>query len=1545
MKRILSIVLTLAMVLSLFSGITITASAEGDEWIATALADITASDVVVITYTTSGGVTYAMSNDKGTGAAPTAVAVTVTDGKITSTVSDNIKWNISNNNGTLTIYPKGSTTTWLYCINNNNGIRVGTSSNNTFEIRDDYLYNIGQGRYLGAYNAQDFRCYTTINNNIKDETLTFYVLHSASGPCEHDWDEGVVTVQPTCTASGLMTYTCELCGEQRTEAINPLGHNFVDGFCTRCGAVQPMQVYKTSEVHNGDYIAIYHPTSGTLMGVDAVGTKLAPVEVTAPSNDQMLPPDNAAIMEVVFEANEETNFHLKRGDLYLTSPPTGNGLSFAAAPGADETDYGLWYLDNESVEGYTILRNVNAAYNGKQQALEYYSGAFTAYSVGTNAAYQMEIYSDVAPCTHPNPVTTTVPATCTQDGSETVTCPDCGEVLSQTVLPALGHIDENNDGYCDRCGVEIPADIVTLYFINETGSTTLKLYTFGETNNGWPGVAMEQFGVDFEDKTVYSATVNRGLYPNIIVTNKNEGSSQTADFALPTSGSAFAYYLNSSWELWGADDVYLQNTGVYTEPTCTQDGFTTYTGTMDPTKTKVVTNEGSQLGHDWGEPTYSWAADHSTCTAHAVCSRDSSHTLHEVAQGDAVTSVTNEEGTTYTATFENSYFETQTDFVAAVVIGDVIFEKVETSDGLEAGTYLIVYELTDSLGIAFNGGLETLDANKNGISVAISDKKIPADETTMAAVFTLEAMDGGYGVKSASGSYISQNSYNNGMVVGTTAVANTITIDNDGNAVIACAVGTDQTVTLRFNAQSGTERFRYYKSGQEPVALYKLVDNTPPEPEPNYIKVFFIDTVALQEEQTAHIFFWRAEGNVPGNGEYPGNDASPIEEYNGTAFVEKDGNRVYMVEINASEYDHVIFNHGGAGNIQTADLDFIADAEAKETNKDFVVYYLTDGGNNRYTATKQNDVWIQPAEMPEPACEDTNVTFPGLLTDDALEGVVKGLGHDFTVEPDHNDPEHYTAPTCTAEGLKYMKCSRCGAYDTEPTPIEKVPHTFDSAPAWTWAADYSTASAVFTCSVCQETHSEEAEIEITRTEPTPEAAGEIVYTATVTFEDHEYTDTQTESWQYLANGYYLLRGQGDDGWEYSNIKAADQFSPNGDTEYMLETTLAVPEEIKVVRVTNFAIDGWWPNAPGTQYHVDDAHAGNVTIYFKTDYVNDWSAFGGYFYIAVQQEPNILEGVKITNSLSLDAAITLNILIEKNSLDACELENVHIVFIQYKPGVENPVPETLTAKSAYYYSGGKYYYWFEKKNIPTCELNDLMVMHLEGEKDGETWVTADRTYNPLTFCYNTAKNTKKSDSLRTTCANLILFCEAAQNYWNYNNTARPARDDRWTEVVESMATLTDPTASLNNDTISTGAGDVEIVINTLELEGRVMLSYVIQIPDADDVEGYKLVCTYTDEKGRDKTVEIEGKDWRGFNRSSGQFKVALDTLNANDMRVLVTAEVKDSSGTVVSNTYKTSIESFAKKMLDNVEGREDYAALQPLMRAMMNYGLAAEAFLN
>lgn len=145
-------------------------------WIATDLADITVTDEVVITMA-KGESVYALTSAKGTKEAPTAVAVTVENKELAKAPAEDLVWNIANNNGSLTIYQKGQTATWLYTTDSNNGVRVGTNDNKTFVVDSEsgYLKNTTTNRYLGVYNNSDWRCYTPIHANIAGQTLCFYV--------------------------------------------------------------------------------------------------------------------------------------------------------------------------------------------------------------------------------------------------------------------------------------------------------------------------------------------------------------------------------------------------------------------------------------------------------------------------------------------------------------------------------------------------------------------------------------------------------------------------------------------------------------------------------------------------------------------------------------------------------------------------------------------------------------------------------------------------------------------------------------------------------------------------------------------------------------------------------------------------------------------------------------------------------------------------------------------------------------------------------------------------------------------------------------------------------------------------------------------------------------------------------------------------------------------------------------------------------------------------------------------------------------------------
>ena len=130
------------------------------------------------------------------------------------------------------------------------------------------------------------------------------------------------------------------------------------------------------------------------------------------------------------------------------------------------------------------------------------------------------------------------------------------------------------------------------------------------------------------------------------------------------------------------------------------------------------------------------------------------------------------------------------------------------------GDYLIVYE--DK---AFDGSLTELDALNDYTTVTVSGNEITTDVCDF--YFTIEQIDGGYSIKSASGYYIGWNSSKkNGMnssVSYSDTYVNTLSISG-GNVSIKSNV----SKYLRFNDAKDQMRFRYYnETSQKAISLYK----------------------------------------------------------------------------------------------------------------------------------------------------------------------------------------------------------------------------------------------------------------------------------------------------------------------------------------------------------------------------------------------------------------------------------------------------------------------------------------------------------------------------------------------------------------------------------------------------------------------------------------------------------------------------------------------------------------------------------------------------
>ena len=178
MKHYLRFLITM-LLLAIWGGISY-----GQTWQKVELKDLTDADVFVIAEIHDLKSSYAMPNGNGASEAPSAVSIKLSEDGTTikSSVTEILKWNVGKGKveNSYVFYPNGDNNKWLYCTNANNGVRVGVNDNKTFVLKTDNsnnylgLFNTTQNRYVGVYNKQDWRCYTSVNSNIKGQQIAFY---------------------------------------------------------------------------------------------------------------------------------------------------------------------------------------------------------------------------------------------------------------------------------------------------------------------------------------------------------------------------------------------------------------------------------------------------------------------------------------------------------------------------------------------------------------------------------------------------------------------------------------------------------------------------------------------------------------------------------------------------------------------------------------------------------------------------------------------------------------------------------------------------------------------------------------------------------------------------------------------------------------------------------------------------------------------------------------------------------------------------------------------------------------------------------------------------------------------------------------------------------------------------------------------------------------------------------------------------------------------------------------------------------------------------
>ena len=140
-------------------------------WVKTPIGSLVAGDVIVIVDEAS---STALTSANGSSSAPTASSVSISSNKLSATPAEALQFVLEIPEANNYSFKAVNTTNYLYTTTSNNGVRVGTNANKVFVWEGGYLKNVATSRYVGVYNDQDWRCYTSTTGNIASTQTAFY---------------------------------------------------------------------------------------------------------------------------------------------------------------------------------------------------------------------------------------------------------------------------------------------------------------------------------------------------------------------------------------------------------------------------------------------------------------------------------------------------------------------------------------------------------------------------------------------------------------------------------------------------------------------------------------------------------------------------------------------------------------------------------------------------------------------------------------------------------------------------------------------------------------------------------------------------------------------------------------------------------------------------------------------------------------------------------------------------------------------------------------------------------------------------------------------------------------------------------------------------------------------------------------------------------------------------------------------------------------------------------------------------------------------------
>ena len=508
----------------------------------------------------------------------------------------------------------------------------------------------------------------------------------------HSWGDGTVTTEATCKGKGLMTYTCTVCGEARTQPIPATGkHRWNDGeiegqstcysngtkvyTCLDCGTekyeslplaphaelvhVDPVEPTCTS---SGNIEYWYCPVCYRYFSDENAENETSETVLSQLPHTLTEHPHEAATCETdgheaYWECSEcHWLFSDAEGKNYIDSP------EIIAAIGHQ---WGEWAqtqaptCTEQGVETRVCARDSSHEESRYIDALGHdWSGEpeYTWEADNSRVTAKLTCLRDPSHEQTETAYTSSEnTATCTEAGTETITVEFTNGLFKkqnkELPSPALGH------SYHDVAGSAVAASC------EEDGKTADR--ECSRCGDLIPGEVIPKLGHNYQDIAGTSVAASceadgrtadrRCLRCGAVI--EGEVIPKLGHDLRKTEAKPATCTVNGNIEYW----------------TCSRCGkiFSDEAGTAEITQAQTVE---AAAGHDWGDPVFNFSEDGTTATATRTCARDGSHT----------------ETVTASVTSEITRIATSTQTGEITYTATAVFDEREYTDtkAVEANTYI-----------------------------------------------------------------------------------------------------------------------------------------------------------------------------------------------------------------------------------------------------------------------------------------------------------------------------------------------------------------------------------------------------------------------------------------------------------------------------------------------------------------------------------------------------------------------------------------------------------------------------------------------------------------------------------------------------------------------------------------------------------------------------------------------------------------------------------------------------------------------------------------